>query len=53
MRRRRATPIQKSEKRRAVMKDSASVPRAKERKRAMGVEEMITWIRRKVYGLLA
>jgi hypothetical protein len=46
-RRRSAMPIQKREKRRAVMKERASVPRAKARNRAMGVNERTNWIRTK------
>jgi len=38
-RRRSATPIQKRENRRAVMKERASAPRAKARNIATGVEE--------------
>jgi hypothetical protein len=38
-RRRRATPIQKRENKRAVIKARASVPSAKARNRATGVEE--------------
>jgi hypothetical protein len=36
---RSAMPIQKRENRRAVIKERASVPRAKARNRATGVEE--------------
>lgn len=45
----RAMPIQKREKRRALMKERASVPSAKARNRATGVEERRTCIRAKVY----
>ncbi len=47
-RRRRAIPIQKREKRRAVMKERASVPSAKARNKAIGVEERRNWVRMKV-----
>ena len=52
-RRRSATPIQKRENRRAVMKERTSVPRAKARNIATGVEESRNWIRTKVYDKLA
>ncbi len=45
---RRATPVQKRENRSAVMKEMARVPRTNERKRAMGVKERRSWIRRNV-----
>lgn len=46
-----ATPIQKSEKRRAVMSERKRTPREKERKSAMGVKERMSWERRKVFGV--
>lgn len=45
-----ATPIQKSEKRSAVMKERARVPSVKERKSASGVKERMSWVRRNVCG---
>ena len=50
---RRATPIQKREKRSAVIKDSASVPKAKARNRATGVDERTSWMSRNVCDELA
>ena len=50
---RSATPIQKSEKRSAVMSERKRTPREKERKSAMGVKERMSWERRKVCGVLA
>jgi hypothetical protein len=46
-----ATPIQKREKRRAVMKERRRRPSTKERKRARGVKERRSWVRRKVCGV--
>lgn len=48
-----AMPIQKREKRRAVMKERASVPSAKARNRATGVKERRVCIRTKVCNKLA
>jgi len=47
MSKRRATPIQKSEKRSAVMSESERMPRTKEAKRSRGVRERESWIARK------
>ena len=47
IRRRRATPIQKSENRSAVMRDRDKMPRTKEAKRRRGVRERDSWIARK------
>jgi hypothetical protein len=49
IRRIKATPTQKRENRRAVMKDRAMVPRAKEAKRAMGAKERMIWTKMKDY----
>jgi hypothetical protein len=43
---RSAMPIQKREKRRAVMKERARAPSTNERKRATGVKERRNWISR-------
>ncbi len=48
----RAMPIQKMEKRRAVVKERASVPSAKARNRATGVKERRVCIRTKVCNTL-
>jgi hypothetical protein len=50
---RSATPVQKRENRRAVIKERASVPRAKARNRATGVEDRMNWIRTNVCNDLA
>ncbi len=43
-----AMPIQKRENRSAATKDSTRTPRTKERKRARGVKERASWMRRNV-----
>jgi hypothetical protein len=48
MRTRSATPIQKSEKTRAVMRETRSVPTVKETKSARGVKERRSWMTRNV-----
>ena len=45
---RSATPTQKREKRSAVMRERASTPIVKERKRARGVKARRSWIARNV-----
>ena len=47
IRTRSATPIQKREKRAAVMSERARTPTVKERKRARGVKERRMWMSRK------
>jgi hypothetical protein len=49
---RSATPIQKSEKSRAVINASRTVPMTKEAKRAMGVKESTIWMNKKAYGIV-
>jgi len=44
-------PVQKREKRRAVMRESASVPATKEKKRRSGVRERRNWMLRKAWFL--
>lgn len=48
-RRSSAMPIQKREKRIAVMRDRATVPAAKETKRRRGVRERANWIARNAW----
>jgi len=42
-----ATPIQKREKRSALIKETSTVASVKEAKSARGVKERTSWIRRK------
>jgi hypothetical protein len=49
----KATPIQKRENKRAVMRESRTTPMVKDAKSARGVKERRSWVKRNVWSWVA